>query len=286
MGAEAHVLATNEEDARCPSCNQALLGDYCHRCGERRVEDHDFSLIHFIGHSLHDFTHLEFTKIPRTIWTLLTRPGFLTNAFLSGQRRRFLTPVGLAVILLPLSLFLYSHFKQAAVYDVSFFLQVDAAGKGELNAKLQRAAEKRQVPREVLIERINQRYQKYMSRAQVAAVVVLSLALWLMYLRRRRYLVEHVVFALHYTSFICVVNVLVWPVVMQLGLQHPVMKAVNVVTMLGWVVYLVVAMKRVYRQSTGWTVAKAVPLVAGYFGASMVLMIGALVAGIVTALKG
>jgi hypothetical protein len=286
MGAEAHVLATDQEDARCPSCNGGFVGPYCHRCGERRLEDHDFRLLHFLSHSFHEITHLEITKIPRTIWALLGKPGFLTSAFLTGRRRRYLTPVGLAVLLLPLSLFLYTHFKQAAVYDVSFFLQLDAAGNGPLTAKLERAAEKRHVSKEVLVERINHRYQTYMSWTQAAGALALALVLHLLYLRSRRYLIEHVVFALHYTSFIALCNVLVWPLVMELGLQHPVTRAVTLLEMLAWIVYLVLAMKRVYRQSIGWTIAKAVPLVAGYYAVSIVMMLGTLVAGIVSALKG
>jgi hypothetical protein len=284
MSAGAIQLAHAEpEVADCPSCGQRFAGPYCHICGEKRLHDHELSLGHFIRHSFHEITHLDISKIPRTLWALLSKPGFLTEGYLAGRRRRFVSPIRLAAILLPLSLFLFTHFKQAAVFDLSFLIDLDQSG--QMAQKIDRAAAKRHLTREAVIEAVNVRYQKYMSWAQVGNLVVMALALHLMYLRAGRYLVEHVVFSLHYVSFIALTNVLLWPLVMWLTMKHPATRVVSTVIGLGWMVYVFLALKRFYRQSIGWTAAKAVVLQAGYFVVSIVLMFSALIGGIVTGLR-
>ncbi|WP_347091043.1 DUF3667 domain-containing protein [Sphingomonas parapaucimobilis] len=81
-----------EEARACLNCGTALVGHYCHACGQS-------SHIHrTLGAWWHDFSHgvlhIE-GQVWRTMAMLVTRPGELTRRYIAGERRRFLSPLAL-----------------------------------------------------------------------------------------------------------------------------------------------------------------------------------------------
>jgi len=87
----------------CLNCGTALIGDYCHACGQ---PEHIHRTIGSIGHDLlHGVFHFE-GKIWRTLPMLAWRPGELTRRYIHGERARFVSP---------LALFLFSVFLMFAV---------------------------------------------------------------------------------------------------------------------------------------------------------------------------
>jgi hypothetical protein len=76
----------------CPTCQAALSGRYCSRCGEQRLESHAL---------LHDITHID-GKVPGTLKCLLFRPEFLTNEYFAGWRKPYINPMRLLLIALVL----------------------------------------------------------------------------------------------------------------------------------------------------------------------------------------
>lgn len=92
-----------EHDGMCLNCGTALIGDYCHACGQ---SGHIHRTIASIGHDLlHGVFHFE-GKIWRTLPMLAWRPGELTRRYIEGERARFVSP---------LALFLFSVFLMFAV---------------------------------------------------------------------------------------------------------------------------------------------------------------------------
>lgn len=92
-------------DQNCLNCGCALVGDYCHCCGQRsRVHRtlaawwHDF---------LHSVLHLD-GKFWRTLPMLALRPGELTRRYAHGERAKFISP---------LALFLFTVFLMFAVFS-------------------------------------------------------------------------------------------------------------------------------------------------------------------------
>ncbi|HYO90710.1 MAG TPA: hypothetical protein VEQ40_03710, partial [Pyrinomonadaceae bacterium] len=57
---DALKAAPGEE--QCLNCGADLNGEYCHRCGQKRIHRHEFSVKHFFGHLLHEITHLDSNK--------------------------------------------------------------------------------------------------------------------------------------------------------------------------------------------------------------------------------
>ncbi|MBD3729199.1 MAG: DUF3667 domain-containing protein [Sphingomonadales bacterium] len=81
-----------DEGHACLNCGTALVGDYCHACGQT-------AHIHrSIGAFLHDLMHgaLHFEgKIWHTLPLLVWQPGQLTRRYIDGERARFVSPMAL-----------------------------------------------------------------------------------------------------------------------------------------------------------------------------------------------
>jgi hypothetical protein len=101
------------EHGLCLNCGTALIGDYCHACGQAEHVHRTLSSI------LHDLLHGVFHfegKVWRTVPMLAFHPGALTRRFIAGERARFVSP---------LALFLFSVFLMfATIHTFSGELEV------------------------------------------------------------------------------------------------------------------------------------------------------------------
>ncbi len=80
----------------CANCQAPLSGRYCSACGQR-VDAAAHTLGHFIGEAAEVLTHAD-SRVWRTLWPLLARPGFLTREYFAGRRARYLQPFRLYLI--------------------------------------------------------------------------------------------------------------------------------------------------------------------------------------------
>jgi uncharacterized protein DUF3667 len=104
---------------RCDNCGASVSGRYCGNCGQR-VEPPVHTLWHFIQVAAEDVTHAD-SRLWRTLWALLFKPGYLTHEFLVGRRARYLPPVRLYLVL---SVVFFIWF--TATNQKMMVLQVDA----------------------------------------------------------------------------------------------------------------------------------------------------------------
>lgn len=249
----------------CPDCREELLGPYCHRCGERRLDPHDLQIRHFAGHVAHELTHLEKSKIPRTLSALVFHPGLLTAEYLAGRRKRYLAPLGLFLVLFGIFLFVYSVYRPAAIFDIKKVAHTDRTGR--MTAFLiDRQAAKKGVTPDAFVEKLEERWHHYVSLLEIANVVFFSLLLKLVYWRSRRTLVEHFIFALHLYSFFVLLSILRWPLILLVGADlsagRSLVVGASVLVMLS---YIFLAIRRVYGQSRGTTLIKSAVLSAGLY---------------------
>jgi hypothetical protein len=82
---------------RCGNCQAPLNGPFCAACGQRD-EPHIHSLGEFLNEAAESVTHAD-SRVWRTLWPLLVKPGFLTKEFLEGRRARYLPPFRLYLVL-------------------------------------------------------------------------------------------------------------------------------------------------------------------------------------------
>jgi hypothetical protein len=280
-GAEAHPASQLEEFHReCPSCGKRLIGDFCHRCGEKRPESRDLTLRHFFKEAMQELTSVEHSKLFHTIWAVLFRPGFLTNEWIAGRRRLYLKPLNLYLGIFALSLFAYTVYKPVSTYDIGNVLAQEQGG--ESLKVFGRLAAKKHVDRDVLLERISEKWQRYMSLSPLLIVAGFALVLRLVFLFSPRYFVEHLVFSMHFISFSTLTVIFLWPIYFFIGIKQG--SANYLVAICKWLVdmvYVFFAVRAVYGLGAGRTLLASLLLVVGYFACYLFVLLCALVLAIV-----
>lgn len=96
--------ARDSATEHCANCATPLLGPHCHACGQpvRGMVRHFSSIL---GDLFDTLLALD-SRIARTLWPLLTNPGFLTREYLAGRRVRYVSPVRLFIFLCLTTFFL------------------------------------------------------------------------------------------------------------------------------------------------------------------------------------
>lgn len=80
----------------CPTCGTSIIDRFCPSCGEQRPAAHALSVGHYLEELFDAFTHLD-SKLLRSVWRLISRPGLLSVDFLQGRRVRLVSPLRLFV---------------------------------------------------------------------------------------------------------------------------------------------------------------------------------------------
>ena len=94
---EAPAAPAAQPLQRCENCGNEVSQRYCGACGQR-LDAPVHSLWHFSQIATEDLTHAD-SRVWRTLWALLAKPGHLTREFLGGRRARYLPPVRLYLVL-------------------------------------------------------------------------------------------------------------------------------------------------------------------------------------------
>lgn len=269
------------ESRECPNCGTALAGDFCHGCGEKRPEARDLSVRRFFGEAAQELTSVEHSKLFHTVFALLFRPGFLTNEWVAGRRKRYLKPLNLCLGVLALSLFAYSVYKPVSMFDLEKFVNLDR--QPDSMQVFDRFAAKKHIERGELFDRLSEKWQRNMSLAPPFFIGGFALVLQLVFLFSRRYFVEHLVFAMHFVAFSTLAVVLLWPLYFFIGInQGGVNTLVAVFKWLLDIVYMFFAVRAVYKLGTARTLLASLLLTLGYFASYMVVLGVALVLAIIT----
>lgn len=189
----------------------ALTGPFCHQCGEKRLDRHDYALGHWLEHTVDAFTHFDF-KVVRSLWSLLRRPGQMTAEVLAGRRVPWAKPVQVFIIANLLYYVLASVLRLNTFQTQLEYHYLNPYGS------LARAWS------ETKATRLGLNAAEYAARFDALAhllakslviffVPVFTLFFALLARRARRYALEHVTVALHFTSLMLLVLPLPYPLV-------------------------------------------------------------------------
>lgn len=238
------------EMSRCPNCSAEFEFEYCPRCGQRRIHPHDLSARHYFRELANEIATLhERFKTLRTLRNLLV-PGVLSAEFLAGRRQPYLTPFKVYVVCAAI----YFLAAPAAGFTLASMLEADQSGT------LRRLASARAAERGLDPPRFNARFdfrvQSVYTITLGAAAVVFALLLQGLFRKQRRPFGAHLIFALHYVAFMYLLTIVV-------GVSRTIGLSVDVAAAAGYLLivpYLILALKRVYAESTGVIVLKAAAL--------------------------
>ena len=70
--------------AACLNCGGVIAGRFCQDCGQRH-DPQVHSVGHFLSEATEDLTHAD-SRVWRTLFSLLFKPGYLTQQFFVGKR--------------------------------------------------------------------------------------------------------------------------------------------------------------------------------------------------------
>ncbi|WP_310468860.1 DUF3667 domain-containing protein [Sphingomonas sp.] len=115
---------SHTHERACLNCGCALVGDFCHCCGQRA---HVHRTLGAFWHDLaHGVLHFE-GKLWHTLPLLAWRPGELTRRYIDGQRARFISPI---------ALFLFAVFMMFAVLTATGTLVTTPQGRADISRSL------------------------------------------------------------------------------------------------------------------------------------------------------
>ena len=280
----------------CENCGARVPGKYCGNCGQR-LEPPLHSLGHFLKVAFEDVTHAD-SRLWRTLWALLAKPGFLTHEFLVGHRARYLPPVRLYLVL-SVAFFLWA----AATHSGPGVIQITTSGDGKPTAaRVVPLSDSEALshgdarPGESVADRnarecgeinydgpwhatltpamrkaclkiradnarsLNEAFIHNLPRAMFVFLPLLAASMMLLYWRPRHYYVEHLLLLVHNTAFVFLIVPLAWGVRMLAPFASG---AVSLVLFAYICWYMFRSMRTVYGQGGWLTFAKL--LAVGFF---------------------
>ena len=192
-------MTTETEHIACPSCHQLINGTYCAHCGEKRLSEHDFSLRHFIEEGIEGFTHFD-NKFFRSVKLLITQPGQLAAYYFKGKRVAFMKPLQLFIVCNLLFFFLLGHSNLFSIpfYSYKIFKPYTSFGTEKNIAQKATTPEQLKSLSEVFNERMAIQSKAFI----IFFIPVFAVGFALLYLHKKKYFTEHLVFATHFFSFI------------------------------------------------------------------------------------
>ena len=109
----------------CANCGSELFGPHCYRCGQpvKGMVRQLTSILADVGDTILNID----SRIFRTLWPLLTKPGFLTLEYLAGRRVRYVTPFRLYFFLSVIA-FLVMQVGLDATFDMKDSIKFDGQG--------------------------------------------------------------------------------------------------------------------------------------------------------------
>ena len=313
------VAPTSAPARRCANCEEPAPGKYCAACGQE-TRDPRVTFRALSADFLEDYFSLD-SRLFRSLVPLLFKPGRLTVEYLSGRRQRFVRPLRLYLVSSVLFFLFLSvpglmgggSTRQPGAHGVEGLSQTPRApadadapvlGDGSTEAapgfgpdappaledvraavRAELGDESHSLARSILetvamasgdsemsLRYLTQEIRRLAPRAVFAMLPVFALLLTILYRRSGRYYVEHFVFALHLHAFVFLL--------LTATLFSPI-PSTGRFLFLWAVVYIFLALRRVYGGSILKTGFKYVFLLGTYFVLQSAVLSGIIVTLIV-----
>lgn len=257
---------TAEQRWTCPACSQAATTAFCPTCGERSIHTRVLTLRGLLGQLANVLTNID-GRLLRTLRQLVTRPGALTEAYVNGNRKQFLGPFQLFVLVNALFFAI-----QSGTRTNIFSSPLDShLHHQDWSSIAQPLVAHRLQQKQMSIEAYQPVFDRIVVRNAKALIVLMTLPfaglVSLAYYRSRRPFGVHALFSLHLYSFLLLLfctSVLIAMIDVLLGGEGLNSARVdNVLTFLNLTacaVYLYFAIGRVYGARGGSRAFTAIAL--------------------------
>lgn len=260
----------------CPSCGTKSNRQFCCKCGEKELSSHDYSIRHYLNEFFSALTALD-SKVFRSIWVVVSKPGFLSCEYFKGRRVRYMKPLQLFVFLnviyyLSISIFYATTFTTPLETQLHMNNYYPAYAEMRVQEKLQ----KEQIGYAALETKYNRKTNVLSKTLIFLLIPVFAILFYALFFRKRKYLVEHVVIATHFWCFNLVLLGVFLPVASTLlmssfkiiNLSTAFLSSDNFLTIsiqILLTVYLFMMMRRVYATSNWYCALSAIAIATAFF---------------------
>lgn len=258
---DENIPSPKQEKKRCPNCQRKLKKSfkYCPKCGQRNTT-HQISLQILMIDFLREQLHLN-NKTLRSLKLLFLRPGEITKEYIKGRKKSLHTPT---------KLFTWTGFLMIAMLLPIVNNQHFDTQNGPIQFDLGGVSEESQINSDTprgfigsyfleMVQEANNNpklfAQKIVKRIPFVLMAVLpffALLLKLFYWKRKLYYLEHLVFLLHFHSFIFSLVFLFLVVILLIPSVSSMISLIFAVVFL----YFLLAYKTVYQHSWGGTLLR------------------------------
>jgi hypothetical protein len=298
----------NIKPTDCLNCGTELKGDFCYNCGQKN-KTYQITLKQLFVDFLGDYFTFD-SKFFRSINPLLFKPGFLTNEYIAGRRTSYVLPLRLYLFISIIFFFILAvnpHKAEMLKFSADPVLLSDSTAvsdsssekkdstfvffgdtsKKETTQNIEKADSTNEQPDRNVTkiseklkaaeENPNQAQQNFVGflpKMFFLMLPIFTLILKLLYARRKIYYACHFIFALHFHSFTFITFGLLFII---LGFfQNPESPFLPGIVVMLNSIYLITAMKKVYKQSLIKTVFKFLLLSFNYV---IVMAVSTLIVG-------
>ncbi len=189
------------EVARCPNCGSEQVGSFCAACGQRAGDLHT-SVGQFMRDAMDGLFSFD-SRVWRTLIALVFRPGLLTVEYWQGRRASYVAPLRLYLFVSFFTFLLFALFARGNVVDMT---GEDRDAPVRITLTESEAADEDagwfvdRVLRPIMedTEGFEALFVGRLPWMFFALVPLFAGLLRLLYRRRERFYVPHLVFALHF----------------------------------------------------------------------------------------
>jgi len=195
------------ERETCKSCDTKFDGRYCPRCGEKVLHVSDRSLTRLIRTFVGTTFHID-GKLPKSLWLLIMKPGFLAQEYIDGRRTRYMQPIALFLVA-NLIYFVYHPYDGL---NSPLHSQLEQQVYSPL---IKDYALRRVEATGLTLDQYANLYDPHSGTISKLLLIILvplfAVLFAALYYRKERYFFEHLVFSLYFVIFNLWVNWLILP---------------------------------------------------------------------------
>ena len=181
-------------EVACRNCGHVDSGSFCPECGQKKTSGF-VSLKEFLFDFVDDLFSYD-SKLVRSLVPLVTKPGFLTNEYLARRRARYLLPSRLYILLSLVFFFFITRFDPFSVQDYPEVVDDPDTRQALAASGLTEA--------QFFAEIDDDANDAYSAAVALGVIPFFALGMKLMYITRRRFLTEHLIFTFHFCSFVLI----------------------------------------------------------------------------------
>jgi hypothetical protein len=251
----------------CANCGTELIGQYCHQCGQQKIDADWHSVPRFLRTFADELVHVDFKSV-RSLAALF-RPGYLAGEFLAGRRRQFLGPLRLYFLCAAVFFFLGPVLSGFSLEEI---LENDKDGM--LRRIVDSHVARSGIDFALFAERFDRIFQTVYTASLAVSLIAAALVLRLLFRRTVPVLAPHLVFSIYYVAFFCLAALILGALEQATGAVHPLVSLLATFSVL--VPYAYMALRRVYGDPPGSTLWKAMVLLFVGFVVDNLVNFGAL----------